>query len=302
VQGNVRLTTGLFLLCPLVSILATAVSSLALLEIQAQTSRAITVGNRRFAKAGSVGRSWLSTYEQITLNSMTQSQKWKSFAFSVMPAPLLGSLIPGDIATKTVFVGAIAACQSAYYLAKAENTLARGIDAVSLKARSAAVCDSYANQGARSSAILPFTSALSSLCAAATAAVVELPFVEGLAHINGVAPIVLQSGIIAIFPTLASLFAAAASVSKARCEVDTEAATQAASTMALEYEMDPSVIEDTKNDPIIRPLRGVGELIRCTARSGWKSFSENNSVWKRVFKPFFNRLWMMQLKLRLKRG
>ncbi|EJK44843.1 hypothetical protein THAOC_36587, partial [Thalassiosira oceanica] len=45
-------------------------------------------------------------------------------------------------------------------------TVARATDAVALKARSAAVCDTYANQGARNSAILPFTSALSAFCAA----------------------------------------------------------------------------------------------------------------------------------------
>ena len=55
------------------------------------------------------------------------------------------------------------------------STLARVTDAVALKARSAAVCDTYANQGTRNSAILPFTSALSTFCAAAKASTVELP-------------------------------------------------------------------------------------------------------------------------------
>ena len=41
------------------------------------------------------------------------------------------------------------------------------------------VSDTYANQGARAGAILPFTSALSGLCAATTVAVVEaLPRME----------------------------------------------------------------------------------------------------------------------------
>lgn len=52
--------------------------------------------------------------------------------------------------------------------------VARAVDAVALKARAAAVSDTYANQGARSGAILPFTSALGGLCAAAAAATVEL--------------------------------------------------------------------------------------------------------------------------------
>ena len=38
----------------------------------------------------------------------------------------------------------------------------------------------YANQGSRNSAILPFTSALSAFCAAATAAMVELPFIDAV--------------------------------------------------------------------------------------------------------------------------
>jgi len=296
-----ELGTGLYFLCPLVSILAAAVSSLALLELKGQTARAISVGNRRFAKAGSVGRTWLSTYEQVEQNSKNETSKWRSFAFSIIPGPILGCFIPGNIATRTIFVAAVAACQSAYYLAMAENTLARGQDAVALKARSAAVCDSYANQGARSSAILPFTSALSSLCAAATAAVVEIPFVESLSH-AGASGIFAQAGILVIFPTLGSLFAAAASVSKARCEVDAEAATQAASTLALEYEMDASVVADKQSDPVIRPMRGVVELIRCTAKSSVRNVMKNTKIAKMILKPLIIRLRKMRARLMLRRN
>jgi hypothetical protein len=45
--------------------------------------------------------------------------------------------------------------------------------------------DSYANQGTRNSAILPFTSALSAFCAAATAAIVELPFIDTVSAMYG---------------------------------------------------------------------------------------------------------------------
>lgn len=300
-KGNTQLLTELYLLCPLITILAAAVSSLALLEIQSQTARAISVGNRRFAKAGSVGRTWLSTYEQIQQISNSQTQKWRSFAWSIIPAPVLGSIVPGDIATKTVFVSAIAACQSAYYLAMAENTLARGQDAVALKARSAAVCDSYANQGARSAAILPFTSALSSLCAAATAAVVELPFVEALGHAGG-AGVFAQTGMIAFFPTLASFLAAAASVSKARCEVGSEAATQAAATMALEYDSDPSVINERENDPVMKPWSNVLNLISCSTRNIWCRIIDNTKMGKYILNPFFRRLQNLKMKFKPKRG
>ena len=159
--------------------------------------------------------------------------------------------------TKTIIVAALAAAQSAYFLTLAESTLSRAQDAVALKARSAAVCDTYANQGARSAAILPFTSALSSLCAAATAAIVELPFVEALASAGTGVGTAAEIVTVATFPFLSALFAAAASVSKARCEVDAEAAKQAASTLALQY-------RDEEEDPVLRPLKGVKELIVLT--------------------------------------
>jgi hypothetical protein len=67
--------------------------------------------------------------------------------------------------------------------------------------------------------------------------------------------------VVAFFPAFSSLFAAAASVSKARCEVQAEAAVQAASTLALEY------TSNDDDDPILRPFRGVAELIRLTYTS-----------------------------------
>jgi hypothetical protein len=171
----------LFLCCPLVSVLGAAVASLSLQETKFFCQRATTIGNRRFAKSGLVGRTWLSTTEQIIGKSSNGRSKWRSFCLSVLPAPILGALVPGaSLATKSIIVAALAAAQSAYYLADSEYSLARATDAVAVKSRSAAVCDAYANQGARSAAILPFTSALSGLCAAATAAIVELPFLDTL--------------------------------------------------------------------------------------------------------------------------
>lgn len=262
-----KFLTELYLLSPLVAVLAAAVANLSLQETKQFTSRAISVGNRRFAKSGLVGRTWKSATEQIAQSSFKTTDKWKSFAWSVLPAPIVGSLTPGDLSTKAVIVAALAAAQCAFFLAQAENELARGTDAVALKSRSAAVCDTYANQGARSAAILPFTSALSSLCAAATAAIVELPWLESLGAVGGIRGMASSAALVAIFPALSSLFAAAASVSKARCEVDAEAAMQAASTLALEY--------DDEDDPILRPFRGVVELIRLTFSTSWKSFKKS---------------------------
>lgn len=259
--------TELYLLCPLISVLGASVASLSLQETRLYSSRAISVGNRRFAKGGLVGRTWLSASEQIEKSSQQTSERWKSFALSVLPAPFIGSIIPGPLSTKAVIVSALAAAQCAFFLAQAESILARGTDAVALKSRSAAVCDTYANQGARSAAILPFTSALSSLCAAATAAIVELPWLEACAHLGGAQGAIASVFLVGLFPALGSLFAAAASVSKARCEVDAEAAIQAAATLALEY--------DDDDDPILRPLNGVVDLIRVTITTAWKSFKKS---------------------------
>ncbi len=84
----------------------------------------------------------------------------------------------------------------------------------------------------------------------------ELPFVEALAE-RGTAGTLMEALTVTVFPACSALFAAAASVSKARCEVDAEAAMQAASTIALPY-------NDEEEDPILRPLKGVRELIRLT--------------------------------------
>jgi len=264
--NNIQIVTEMYLICPLVSVLAAAVASLALQETQAFASRAVSVGNRRFAKSGIVGRTWLSASEQIERNSIRTSERWTNFVYSVLPAPIIGALIPGPLSTKTIVVSALAAAQSAYFLTQAENYLARAADAVALKARSAAVCDTYANQGARSAAILPFTSALSSLCAAATAAIVELPWLHALGNIGGVGGVLFQMALVSVFPALSSLFAAAASVSKARCEVDAEAAIQASLTLALDY--------NDGDDPVLRPFRGVIKLIQTTATSGWNIFQK----------------------------
>ena len=262
VGGNLQLATEIYLLCPLVGVLAGAVAGLAVQEVRGFCNMAIGVGNRRFARSGLVGRSWLSSTELIERKSSSTQSKWQSFSLSVLPAPVIGALLPGSLPTKTIVVAALAAAESAFYLAQAEYMLARACDAVALKARSAAVCDTYANQGARSAAILPFTSALSGVCAAATAAIVELPFIEALAE-SGPKGVLLEALVVTAFPALSALFAAAASVSKARCEVDAEATMQAASTIALPY-------TDKNEDPVLRPIRGVQELIRLTLTNSVK--------------------------------
>ncbi|KAL7448140.1 hypothetical protein ACHAWC_000952, partial [Mediolabrus comicus] len=277
--GSVQLMTELYLLCPLVSVLAAAVANLALEETREFAGRAINVGVRRFAKSGSVGKTWMSTSEQIQKGSKLKTTRWWSFAFSVLPAPIIGSVVGGpNLSTKCIIVAALAAAQSAYFLALAESVVARATDAVALKARSAAVCDTYANQGARNSAILPFTSALSAFCAAATAATVELPFIDTVSTLYGTLG---EVAVVSTFPILSSAFAAAAAVSKARCEVDAEAACQAASTLALEYDG----MDGTGDDPVLRPFLAVRELINLAVSSGWRSVKKGiinpmNSLWQ----------------------
>merc|ERR1711871_807368 len=121
------------------------------------------------------------------------------------------------------------------------------VTAVSLKARTAAVADTYANQGSRAGAVLPFTSALAGLCAAASAATVELLPLINLVEIHSIVSV--------FFPTGAAMFAAAASVSKARCQVDATAASVAVS----------SLITDDEDERT--PVDNVIELLRLTART-----------------------------------
>ena len=126
-------------------------------ESRILASNAINLGNRRFAKAGQVGKTWLSTTEQIEKGSESMDQKWKTFFLTTIPAPFLGAIVPGALEFKAVITAATAAALCAYYLANAEYYLSQATDAVALKSRAAAIADTYANQGARSGAILPFT-------------------------------------------------------------------------------------------------------------------------------------------------
>ena len=108
-------------------------------------------------------------FRSLALRSSTSQQfRWIGFARSVLPGPLLGAACPGPLAFKAIVATATAAAQSAYSLAVTEYNIAQAADAVALKSRAAAVADTYANQGARAGAILPFTSALAGLCAAAS--------------------------------------------------------------------------------------------------------------------------------------
>ena len=237
----------IYLICPTLAVLSAAVASLATQESIYLSSQAIGVGARRFASSSTVGRTWLSATEQIEVSSERSQLKWRSLVFTVLPSPLLAIIFPGPISLRATVAAASAAAQAAYSLAQVEYSLARAMDSVALKSRCAAVSDTYANQGARSGAILPFTSAISGFCAAVTVAVVELlPLMHSVP---------MQSATSVLFPGIGAIVAASASVSKARCEIDATAATEAARQIA-----------STENSNEIRPELTVLELVRIVAR------------------------------------
>jgi hypothetical protein len=212
VKYNIQIIAEIFLFCPVIAVLSAAIAGLASQESRTLASKASGTGNRRFASSKAVGRTWLSVAEQVNMQSSRASAKWQSFAFAVALAPVLGALFPGTIGVKSVICAAIAAAQSAYYLSVAEYAMADAVNIVAMKSRSAAIADTYANQGTRAGAILPFTSALAGLSAAASAAAVEiLPLTKNFPVVQGCVSLA--------FPLAAALFGAAASVSKARCEV-----------------------------------------------------------------------------------
>ena len=122
-----------------------------------------------------------------------------------------------------------------------------GADRAHLRPRHPEVAVVLVGRPPRAGAILPFTSATASLCAAVTVAVVEvLPLLPNL---------VAQSATAVVFPLFGSLVAAAASVSKARCEVDAEAATAAANELS-----------SVDGDEPINPIGSTVELTRLAVR------------------------------------
>lgn len=208
---GIEVLTETMLIFPVLSVLAAAIAGLATQECREVASRAAGLGARRFASSNQVGRTWLSATEQVQMTSSRSVQKWSTFALGVLPAPFIAAFCPGALSYKAVVCAAIAAAQAAYYVATCEYHMAIAVEAVALKSRSAAVADTFANQGSRAGSILPFASALGGLCAAASAATVEV--------LHFISAVELQCALAAVFPVGAALFAAAASVAKSRCEV-----------------------------------------------------------------------------------
>jgi len=242
--------------------------------------KAIGTGTRRFAKSSDIGRTWLSATELITSDSNKLKDKISTFAVGTLPAPLLAASLPGSIEFKGVVCATAAAAQAAFYLAGSEYEISKALDAVAIKSRAAAVSETYAAQGARSGAILPYTSALGGICAAGAAATVEL------------LPLISNVGVQAVvsigFPAGAAVVAAAASVSKARTEANAVAAKTASDAFADAQLLSSTDDEKTSIGATTRggtePVRGVIELIRLAVNSVVK-------VTKAKTRNFFNRFF-----------
>ena len=204
---KIRIVNEIYFVFPIVALLAVAVARQAAFESQ---KLAIKTKSVDATNSGSLLRTFSRKSEPVVRDDLTKSDNWKGLALGLAPSPILALIFPGSISTKTIVCAVLAAAQSAYYMAVAEYSIAAAATAVALKARSAAMSDFYANQASRASAILPFTSALAGFCAAASAAAVELlPFVNTIE----------QAVVALIFPSGAAIFAAAAAVSKSRCQV-----------------------------------------------------------------------------------
>jgi len=260
---GVTLAPEVYLMFPLISVLSAAVAGLSYQETQALCGKAIGTGTRRFSKSSDIGRTWLSASEQVTPDSERLKQKITTFVISCLPAPLLALVLPGHLAHAGVICATAAAAQSAFYLAGCEYEIARALDAVALKTRAAAISETYANQGARSGAILPFTSALGGVCAAGAAAAVELlPLIHNLGA---------QAVVSVVFPTAAAVVAAAASVAKVRTEVNAVAAKAAseifgdANRLASTDDEKTSIGATTRGT--MEPMRGVIELVQLAKNS-----------------------------------
>ena len=264
---SVEIVTEILLIFPLLAVLGAAIAGLASQEAISLAFQASNVGVRRFASSDVVGITWKSQAEQVEAAADRSSSKWKSFAFGVTPAPLIAALWPGNLSISCIICAAVAAMQAAYYLSIAEYAVGSATVNVALKAKAAAVSDTYANQGSKAGAVLPFTSALAGLCAAASAAVIE---VLPLIHV-----VQLQSIISVMFPTGAAMFAAAASVSKARCEVDAAAASTAASR---------GLVRRDVNDKDQDPNQMVFELLRTTFKTSFNVIRGRIRSFKNVWR------------------
>ena len=71
-------------------------------------------------KRSAIGRMWLSSVEMTQRVSQSKTDRWWSFAGSVLPAPIIGSIVGSpSLRAKCIIVTALAAALSAYFLVSA---------------------------------------------------------------------------------------------------------------------------------------------------------------------------------------
>lgn len=217
--ADLEFSTGLFIGIPAFAVLSAAVAGLANKEVIGSCTKCANVGRRRFASSKTVTRKWLSVTELVDESTAERTNGWVDFVRGVLAGPAIGALAPGALKVKALVAAVVGAAQTAYYFSTTEYALGQAMDNVFFKTRCAAIAETYANQGARSGAILTFTSALGGFMAAVSAGVVLV-----FHHFKSVK---IQA-LICLLPTLfGAILAGAASVSRSRCEVDSEATSQA---------------------------------------------------------------------------
>lgn len=118
-NAAVLVSAEYFLLCPCVSILAAAIAALSAEDTALLCDKAKSIGERRFASRTDVQQTWMSVSERVAKEGEYDQRRWLSFALSVLPAPVLATIMPGALGEKCVLAAATAAAQAAYHLAKA---------------------------------------------------------------------------------------------------------------------------------------------------------------------------------------
>ena len=177
------LKTLLFLICPLLSLTSASVAVLAQNDTSRRCFNAQSLGRRRFATKKDIGRTWQSVTEQVATGAAADTGQWISFIWGFLPAPLLAALVAGgavdgdgfdSAAYASLIATATAATQSAYHLAVAEFNLARAVESVSAKSRTAAVAEAYSDQAKKANAQVPYANSIACFCTGIAAVLVEV--------------------------------------------------------------------------------------------------------------------------------
>ena len=243
-----QVRTAYLLVCPVASILAATVASLAQIEVSNKCAKAQALGRRRFATRRDVGRTWQSATELVDSGAERERQNLQGFGTSLIPGPLAASLVSASSGTafKAVVGSAAAAAQAALYLTIAEYSLARATESVSAKSRTAAVAEAWNAQAQLANGRVPAASAVAILCMALTCLSVE----------------VLPRALCLVFPFCAAFFVTLASKFRALTRGSVDAVAAAADQLAG--------LDDGSDDdpllPIVLTWRNLGSALSATQK------------------------------------